>query len=55
MEIYNDFSTSVEKALSEIDEHWKEYPGLIICGTHTPNNWENQIELIKNAAVSIPG
>jgi len=35
MEILNDFNTSVEKALDEIDPEWREYDGLIVCGTHS--------------------
>lgn len=49
MEVLNDFNTSVEKALSEIDENWKSYPGLIVCGTHSPRDWEEQIRLIMCA------
>ena len=51
MEILNDFNTSVEKALSEIDKNWKKYSGLIICGTHTPHpqDAEEQIKKIKKA------
>ena len=49
MEILNDFNTSVEKALSEIDENWKGYSGLIVCGTHSPRNWEEQIKKIREA------
>lgn len=47
MEIYNDFSTSVKKALSEIDESWEKYEGLVICGTHTPHDVEMMIGKIK--------
>lgn len=49
MLILNDFNTTVEKALDEIDPKWKFYDGLIICGTHTPSMPEKQIELIKQA------
>jgi CTP synthase len=49
MEIVNDFSTSVHKALSEIDSHYMNYDGLIVCGTHTPNNVEETISKIKLA------
>lgn len=49
MKILNDFNTTVEKALTEIDPKWKYYHGLIVCGTHTPENPELQIELIKEA------
>ena len=37
MEIYNDFNTTVEKALDEIDPEWRDLDGLIICGTHNPD------------------
>ncbi len=49
MQILNDFNTSVEKALEEIDPKWKKYNGLIICGTHTPDNPDYQVSLIKRA------
>lgn len=49
MEILNDFNTTLEKALSEIDPKWKEYNGLIICGTHKPSYPESQIRLITMA------
>jgi CTP synthase (UTP-ammonia lyase) len=49
MEVLNDFNTSVERALSEIDPNWKEYRGLILCGTHTPHDWEEQILKIQRA------
>lgn len=49
MDILNDFNTTVKKALSEIDPKWKDYDGLIICGTHTPNYPESQIRLINIA------
>ena len=44
MLILNDFSTTVKKALEEIDPQYMEYPGLVVCGTHTPH----EIGLIKN-------
>lgn len=49
MKIVNDFSTSVQKALDEIDPNWRRYEGLIVCGTHSPKDWELQIKLIKTA------
>ena len=49
MEIYNDFNTSVQKALSEIDENWKNYDCLIICGTHSTPDVEMLIAKIKEA------
>ncbi len=49
MLVYNDFNTTVHKALDEIDKRWREYDGLILCGTHSPDGFdaEAQIELIK--------
>lgn len=46
MEILGDFSTSVKRALGEIDPRFETYPGLVICGTHTPKDTENLIERI---------
>ena len=52
MEILNDFSTSVEKSLTEIDHKWREYEGLIVCGTHSPHNVEEMLTKIKEARES---
>lgn len=49
MEIVNDFTTSLKKALTEIDNKWETYNGLIVAGTHDPKNVEKIIEQIKNA------
>jgi len=49
MEILGDFNTSVQKALGEIDPNYQKYDGLIVCGTHTPHNVEEQIEKIRIA------
>ena len=49
MEIYGDFHTSVEKALSEIDEYWRELHGIVICGTHQPKEVEFLLERIRQA------
>ncbi len=49
MELLNDFSVSVAKALNEIDPKWREYNGLVICGTHSPHDVEHMIERIKTA------
>lgn len=46
MTILNDFQTSVSKALSEIDPKWRDYKGLIICGTHAPHDVEYMIDRI---------
>ena len=43
----NDFFTSVHKALSEIDENWDDYPGLIIVGTHAPVDVEEKLKAIQ--------
>jgi len=49
MRVLNHFNTTVEKALSEIDPNWRNYDGLIVCGTHSPEKWEEMIEEIKEA------
>lgn len=49
MKILNDFSTSVQKAFSEIDPKWRDYPGLVVCGTHNPHNPEIMIDEIQVA------
>lgn len=49
MRVLNDFSTSVEKAFVEIDPKWRDYEGLVICGTHTPHDVEEMINEIKVA------
>lgn len=40
MQVLNSFKTSPEKALDEIDKNWRDYPGLLVCGTHAPNKEE---------------
>lgn len=37
MELLLDYTTSVRKALDEIDPKWETYPGMIVCGSHSPN------------------
>lgn len=55
MKLLNDFNTSVAKALSEIDPKWRDYEGLIICGTHNPHHIEAMIvELQKAREKKIP-
>lgn len=49
MKILNHFNTTVEKALTEIDPKWREYNGLIICGTHSPEGVEAMIDEIRVA------
>ncbi len=49
MEILNDYQVSVKRALEEIDPNYKNYKGLIICGTHSPHDVEMMIDKIKEA------
>jgi CTP synthase (UTP-ammonia lyase) len=49
MDVLSDFDTSVRRSLTEIDPKWEKYPGLIVCGTHSPNNVEEQILRVKEA------
>ena len=51
MELLNDFQTSVRKAFDEIDPGWESYPGLVVCGTHSPKlqEIERAIEKIREA------
>lgn len=52
MLVLNTFSTTVEKALGEIDSKWRDYPGLIVCGTHSPTDVEQMLIYIKDARES---
>lgn len=49
MLILNDYTTSIVKAFDEIDEHWREYEGLVIAGTHSFHDTEMMIQKIKEA------
>lgn len=49
MLILNDFSTSVRKALWEIDPNYESYEGLVVCGTHSQENVDYMIDEIKKA------
>lgn len=49
MKVLNDFTTSVEKALSEIHPKWRDLEGLIVCGSHTPVNTEQMLEELQHA------
>ena len=49
MLILNDFTTSVRRALSEIDPNWESYNGLIVAGTHNQQNVDEIIDKIKYA------
>ena len=52
MKILNDFSTSVRKALEEIDPKYESYDGLVVCGTHSPHDVEEMIEEIRKVRES---
>ena len=49
MVILGDFTTSLHRALSEIDNDYLKYKGIIIAGTHTPNNIDTMINSVSNA------
>jgi len=44
-----DFTATLEKALTEIDPLWRDYPGLIIAGSHKPELVAQKLEALKNA------
>lgn len=44
-----DFSTSTERALDEIDPKWRNYPGVIVFGTHAFEKVSEKLALIKKA------
>lgn len=48
------FWASVEKSFDEIDEKWRDYPGLIITGSHAPEEFDlpNVLEEIRLARVN---
>ena len=55
MEIYaneNDFVKNVESALDDTDVNWRNYDGLIVCGTHAPENVEEKIAKITEARMN---
>ena len=45
----NDFTTTVEKALDEIDDQWRTYQGTLIVGSHTPTDVESKLFAICQA------
>ena len=47
MVVLGEFDTSVKKALSEIDKNWEELPGLVICGTHKPNEFDTGYFIVE--------
>lgn len=52
MELLNDFNTSVAKALEEIDSNYLDYPGFVICGTHSPHDVEDMIATITKCRIT---
>jgi|SRR3990167_1985588 len=49
MQIISDFQTSVRKALEEIDPKYEKYEGLVVCGSHAPNQVEEKLAVIRKA------
>ena len=51
MEILSDFTTSVKRALGEINPDYEQLDGLVICGSHTPilSDVEGLLEKIRDA------
>ena len=45
------FFVSLDKSLSEIDKNWGKYNGLLMTGTHAPEDihFEGSLDLIKQA------
>lgn len=54
MIILGDFQVSVRRALTEIDPKWESYPGLIICGSHTPKDTEQILDLVSVLPSGMP-
>lgn len=44
-----DFSTTVEKAFEEIDPNYMDYKGIVITGSHAPEDIQEKLDLIKLA------
>lgn len=47
----DDFYTSVEKSLDEIDLKWRDYKGLLVLGSHTPKDYELKMIAIERARI----
>lgn len=52
MQIHADFTTSVKRALEETDPNYLDYPGHVICGSHTPRDVEKLIEIVAQCRVT---
>src|SRR3990167_3199879 len=44
-----DFTTSIEKALGEVEPNFRLLNGIIITGSHKPLDIENKLDLIQLA------
>ena len=44
-----EFTTTLRKALDDIDPQWETYKGLIVSGSHTPHMVEEKLAAIKQA------
>lgn len=49
MRVLGDFTTSIDRALSEIDPHWMAYEGLVVGGTHKPQQVDLTLTAIRDA------
>ena len=47
MLILGDYTTSLKKALEEIDKDYMKYDALVIAGSHTPKETEYIISKIR--------
>lgn len=45
----NDFSTTVRRAISEIEAEYERLNGLVICGSHSPRDLNGKLNTIKKA------
>jgi len=45
----SDFFTNIERAFSDIDNKYNQYPGYVICGSHDPEDVDRKMALIKYA------
>lgn len=52
MQILNDYATSLNKALEEIDSKYLDYPGYCIAGTHAPHDVEEMISIIQRVRLT---
>jgi|SRR3990167_5732852 len=48
----NDFYTTLERAMDEIEPKWRNLKGVMVLGSHMPDNIEEKLALIKNARIN---